>query len=159
MGLNTMDAKTIGTNSVKRSVQVMLKDLEALPEQAFTQNFGGKSRTVADIVYEVIKVNDDIGANMRGEQTPPWPDDGWLKAPADFQTKEAVISAFNASSSKLIETVEGFTEEQFAEKITTEHGETDRFERCRFIALHIWYHSGQLNFIQTMIGDDDWHWG
>ena len=153
-----MEAKTIGTNAVKRSVQLMLNDLEALPESAFDQNFGGKSRTVADIVYEVIKVNDDIAANMRKEQTPPWPDDGWLKAPEDFRTKEAVIAAFKASSDKLTETVESFSEEQFAETITTEHGETNRFERCRFIALHIWYHSGQLNFIQTLIGDDDWHW-
>lgn len=48
---------------------------------------------------------------------------------------------------------------QIHPETVTEHGETDRSERCRFIALHVWYHSGQLNFIQTLLGDDDWHWG
>lgn len=45
-----------------------------------------------------------------------------------------------------------------ADKVTTEHGETDVFERLRFIGLHTWYHSGQLNYMQTLLGASAWHW-
>ncbi len=55
-------------------------------------------------------------------------------------------------------TVEGMSSEELNATILTEEGETTRFERCRFMTLHVWYHSGQLNFIQTLLGDDAWHW-
>lgn len=31
-------------------------------------------------------------------------------------------------------------------------------KQVRFMAVPLWYHSGQLNFIQTLLGDDEWHW-
>jgi hypothetical protein len=153
-----MDAKTIATNSLKGACRVFLQDLQALPDDAFDKCFGGKARTVADIVFEVNLVNDHIGMLMRGEEAFPWPDEGWIKAPADFRTKEAVVDAFQKSSERIVATAESFTSEEFEEVIKTDDRETNRFERCRFMTLHLWYHSGQLNFIQTLLGDDGWNW-
>ena len=141
-------------NSAFRLVRV---DLHALPEDAFNKCMGGKARTVADIVYEVNLVNDHIGLTIRGEELFTWPE-GWVKAPADMQTKEAVIAAFEKSAQKTLDTAESFTSEQLEEPFMSDEGETTRFERFRFIALHTWYHSGQLNFIQTLLGDDEFHW-
>jgi hypothetical protein len=50
------------------------------------------------------------------------------------------------------------TEEDLAGTVKTEHGESTRASRCRFVALHNWYHSGQLNYIQALTGDDGWNW-
>ena len=136
---------------------MFLADLKALPEDAFDKCFGGKARTVADIVHEVNLVNDHIGLTIRGEELFEWPE-GWVTAPKNQRTKESVIAAFEASSKRILETVEGFTQEEMEAPITSDGRETNRFERCRFMALHVWYHSGQLNFIQTLLGDDGWHW-
>lgn len=46
-----MDARAIGVNGLKRICHLILQDLEALPEDALTKRFGGKSRTVPDIVH------------------------------------------------------------------------------------------------------------
>ncbi|MBS1706445.1 MAG: hypothetical protein JST40_11250 [Armatimonadetes bacterium] len=153
-----MEIKPIAIGVVKSAVGVFTKDLEALPEDAFSKDFGGKSRTVADIVTEVNMVNDHIGMVIRGETPFEWPDGGWIKAPEGFACKETIVTAFKESTDKFLATLEGFSEEQFMESILDDGSPTNRFERCRFAALHLWYHSGQLNFMQTLLGDDAWHW-
>lgn len=143
---------------VKSAFKIVRDDLEALPADAFDKKFGEKTRTVADIVYEINLVNDHIGLTIRNEELFPWPEGGWITAPEDFRAKETVVAAFSQSSERFIQTVEGFSEEQFLEPIMSDDRETNRFERCRFVAVHLWYHCGQLNFIQTILGDDEWHW-
>ena|SRR2546421_9561050 len=138
---------------------MFLQDLQALPEEAFTKSFNSTTRTVADIVYEVNLVNDHVGMALRGEEPFPWPEEGWIKAPEDLRTKAGVISAFENSSQKIIATVEALSEADLEGMVQTEHGERTRFDRCMFMALHMWYHSGQLNYIQTLLGDDGFHWG
>ena len=151
------DAKTIAVNMLKGSFHLLGKDLDALPEEAFAQSFGPACRTVADLIHEVNMVNDHIRLTIRGEELFDWPD-GWIKAPPDFQAKDTVIAAFKRSSESFIETADGFSEEEMLSDIGDEGRVTNRFERCRFVALHNWYHSGQLNFIQTLRGDDAFHW-
>ncbi len=152
-----MEMKTSATKSLQNACSLFSQDLDALPEEAFTESFGPATRTVADIVYEVNMVNDHIGMAMRGEEQPKWPD-GWVKAPADFQTKDEVVNGFKQSSEQILNLVAPFTDEDIDVVLKENDGERTRADRCRFMALHIWYHSGQLNFIQTLLGDDAWHW-
>lgn len=144
--------------SLARACEMFQRDLEALPDEAFDKSFGAATRTVANIVYEVNLVNDHIGMVLRGEQPFAWPEGGWIKAPADFQRKDAVLGGFQVSSKRILKTAASFSAESMEEPLETESGPTTRSERCRFMALHLWYHSGQLNFIQTLLGDDAWHW-
>jgi hypothetical protein len=153
-----MDAKATAVSGLKGIFRLFLIDLESLPDVAYTRQLGPKTRTVADIVYEVNLVNDHVGMVIRGEEPFSWPEGDWIKAPVGFNTKDKVVGAFKSSSDRFVATAESFTSEQFDETIKTEEGETTRFDRCRFVTLHTWYHSGQLNFIQTLLGDDAWHW-
>jgi len=134
------------------------KDLNALPESVFDRKLGGTARTVADIVYEVNLVNDHVGLTIRGEELFPWPDGGWITAPEHLRTKDVVLESFRDSSAKIIATARGFSEAELDESVVTEQGEKTRRERIRFLTLHLWYHCGQLNFIQTLLGDGEWHW-
>jgi hypothetical protein len=153
-----MSNKSTAVSGLVSACNMFKQDLEALPEEAFTKRFGPKVRTVADIVYEVNMVNDMLGMIIRGEEPPAWPEGGWVTAPGDFNTKDIVLAAFSESSAKIIATAEALTPEELLAPMQSERGETNREERCRFLALHRWYHSGQLNYIQTLFGDDEWHW-
>ena len=152
-----MHDKEAALKGLQGAFHVFRADLEALPEEAFERHFGGKTRTVADIVCEVNLVNDHIGLTLRREPLFDWPE-GWITAPEDKRSKPAVLASLQESSERILKTIEAMSPEELAAKFTTEHGETDGYERCRFISLHLWYHSGQLNFIQTLLGDDGWHW-
>lgn len=153
-----MDIKAGALNGLKRAIEIFQKDIQSLSDEALVARFGPKTRTVADIVFEVNLVNDHIGMSVRGEEPFPWPDGGWITAPADFCTKEVILAAFERSAERIVSTFESLSEEELEAPMSTEHGETNAFERCRFVAVHLWYHSGQINYIQTMLGDDDWHW-
>lgn len=154
-----MSVRETAVKGVSRSFGVLIQDLEALPEEAFSKSLGGKARTAADIVYELNMVNDHIGMTIRGEKPFDWPeDDGWITAPAEFSNKETALAAIKESSEKMIKTAEGFSDADMDKAIKTEHGETNIAERLRFVALHNWYHSGQFNYMQTLLGDSEWHW-
>lgn len=153
-----MNIKEPAAKGVARACSIFLQDLQALPEEAFDRSFGGKARTVADIVYEVNLVNDQVEMVIRGVKPLDEPDEGWVKAPEGCRDKETVINGFRKSSERIIATIEALTEHQMEEPILDDGKETTSFERCRFVTLHVWYHSGQLNFIQTLLGDDGWHW-
>ena len=153
-----MAAETQPARSLERAFTIFSQDLEALPADAFTKRFGPETRTVADIVHEVNLVNDGAAMEMRGEKPFPWPEGDWVTAPDGLNTKESVMAAFETSRQKCLETAGAFSTEQMDEKIATDDGDTTRGERCRFMTLHLWYHSGQLNFIQTLLGDTAWHW-
>jgi len=153
-----MDSKSIAVRDLQNARHQFLSDLKALPDDAFTKRFGPATRTVADIVYEVNLVNDHVGIVMRGEEPFEWPEGDWITAPSNFQTKDEVISGFEKSMDRILETAESFSPEEFESPIDNEGKKTNRFERCRFMTVHLWYHSGQLNFIQTLLGDDGFHW-
>jgi len=152
-----MDIHAIALNGLKSALGAMRQDIEAVPDDVWAKNLGGKARSAADIVYEVCLVNDHFGLTLRGEPLFDWPD-GWVVAPEEWRSKADALPLFDASVAKILATIESFPADSMETKVQTEHGETDRFERCRFMTLHAWYHSGQLNYIQTLAGDDAWHW-
>ena len=143
--------------SLKSALTIFHKDLEALPEKAFAESFGGDARTAADIAYEAAMVNDDILRNLVGEPMIDWPE-GWLRAPEGLRSKTEAIANFQRSAAELLAAVEPWGAEELAAIVVNEHGGDTREGRCRFMALHLWYHSGQLNFMQTLLGDTAWHW-
>lgn len=153
-----MDISAPIVKSFERACAIFSQDLDALPDEAFFKSLGGKARTVADIVTEVNMVNDHVCIVMEGKTPFPWPEDGWITAPSDMDTRDKVILSFKDSSQRCQEIVRSFNEAKFLEPLVTEDSTTTRLERVRFMTLHIWYHSGQLNFIQTLLGDDGGHW-
>jgi hypothetical protein len=153
-----MEATTPEAQSLKWVCANISRDLQALPEEAFVKKFGSATRTVADIVYEVNLVNDHIGMIMRGEEPFDWPEGDFVRAPEGFDTKQVVIDAFAKSSERIVATAESFSPEEMQAPLKTDEGITSRADRCRFMTLHLWYHGGQLNFIQSMLGDAAWHW-
>ncbi len=153
-----MAANSQPARSLERAFTIFSQDLAALPADAFTKRFGPVTRTVADIVHEVNLVNDRALMEMKREEAFPWPEGDWITAADGLNSKETVIAAFESSRQKCLETAGAFSGEQMDERIITDDGDTTRAERCRFMTLHLWYHSGQLNFIQTLLGDTAWHW-
>lgn len=153
-----MTYKDLAHGGFAQASKRFLEDLDALPESAFTHSFGPATRTVADIVYEVNLVNKHVAMTLRDEEPFAWPEGGWITAPEGFDSKSVVTEAFRSTSEMVLSTLEGLSEEQFLELQATDQGEKTRLQQCQFMSMHVWYHSGQLNFIQTLLGDSDWHW-
>lgn len=154
-----MDLKANALASLKSAVSHFIQDLEALPEDSVFTRHGGTSRSAADIAYETMLVNDEMRAIITGEAGPIWPDDEWTHAPESWKTKAVVIAEFKASSDKLIGLAESYSSDEFEAIAKSEKSERTRFERFQFAAMHTMYHCAQLNYIQSMLGDGQMHWG
>lgn len=154
-----MDLKANVLSSLKVAVSHFIKDLEALPEEAVFARHGGTSRSAADIAYETALVNDEMRAIIVGEAGPVWPEEEWTHAPEAWKTKAEVVAFFSESADKLVALAESFKADEFEVIAKSEKSERTRFERFQFAAMHTMYHCAQLNFIQSMLGDGEMHWG
>jgi len=156
--MGPMEVKKVAYDELAGAFQVFRQDLEALPEDAVAKSFGPKTRTVADIVYEINFVNDRIATVMRGETPPPFPGEGWNRAPEGYRTKDMLLKTLKESSSSILSMVEDYSDADMEESLATGSGQRTRLERCQFMTVHLWYHCGQLNYIQTLLGDEEIHW-
>lgn len=152
-----MDEKTIAVEALRSAFRMFRQDLDALPEDAFDRCCGGKARTVADIVHEVNLVNDHVRATVCGEPLFDWPE-AWITAPENQRTKATVMAAFDASADKAVAAFEGMDGDRFMTPMEPEDPKSAPLGHLRFLLMHCFYHSGQLNFIQTLLGDDAMHW-
>ena len=151
----TTKEKTLST--VTRVFRFFQQDLENLPADVFDKSLGGKARTVADIAYEVRLTNERLCHDLQGQPSSEQPN-AWAIAPEEARTKEATIQSFQTSCEQVIQLIERMSPEELEEVVPGVLGEASRADHCRSMTVHLWYHSGQLNFIQALLGDSDMHW-
>lgn len=155
--MSEIDLVQYAQNHVGNLKTMYAKDLEALSQEQLTSSFAGAARTAVDFTYEVIVINRRIASRLRGEDPGALPWEAgkeWAVAPESHRSKEALIADFNASADELIAAVAGDP----LRKIVTPMGEQTALELAVFAAMHIGYHGGQLNYIQSLHGDAGIHW-
>lgn len=133
-------------------------DLRAMDEKLLTSSSGGSSRSAADFTYEIVTINKRISKRMRGEDPGEFKFDGWVKAPEEFQSKDAIVAGLEESMTEIIEAFANVPEDEMFRKIETPSGETSPMDLAGFAVDHMTYHDAQLNFIQAMNGDEKVHW-
>lgn len=134
------------------------QDLDALPAEALTASIGGVARKPADYSYEVAVVNQRIAALFRGEDPGAWPYEGWVTAPADKTTHDALKAEVTNSLEAMASALEAMPDEKFTAKIPFFGSESYPHEIAAFAVMHTGYHMGQLNLHQSVLGDGDVHW-
>ena len=152
--MNTKE-KTLG--SVTRALRFFQQDLENLPPEVFEKSLGGKARTAADIAYEVRLTNERLCRDLQRLESSESPN-AWTVAPEEFRTKEAAIASFQSSADQVVALIERLSVEEMEEVVPGVLGDASRADHCRAMTVHLFYHSGQLNFIQTLLGDSEIHW-
>lgn len=143
---------------IKNSASCYSSDLNAMPEDALDQSPGGKARSAYDITYEVVELNRIVAGRARGEQTPFDGSEGWTRAPESYKNKAAVIADFEDSITQLVDALTGVNEETMSTPVETPFGALPLARLAEIVPRHIMYHSGQLNYIQTWLGDEVFHW-
>lgn len=157
-----MDAerfKSYLAEQVRGAKDKYLKDLEALDEGALRSSPGGTARTPYDFTYEVVYVNRRIAARLRGEDPGPFSGEGWIRAPEDCQNKVRMATDLRESTDAVLKAWEALPSTELEKKIPVANSETTPIEMMTLCSVHLNYHDAQLNFLQTLLGDDEMHWG
>lgn len=110
------------------------KDIRALPDEALTKSPGGVAKAPATIAAEVVSMCDWCAGALRGD-------------------------AVNASAANLGSAIREASDKTLASVVTPPWQMPAPMAVHAQVAVnHIWYHDGQLNYLQALQGDSAVHW-
>ncbi len=153
-----IDAREYLTGWLKGLTGMTIADIKAIPEDKWTATFGGCTRPANEIMADTINLLFWTTAAIKDEHGDATED--YMKdLGAQIATRDAAIATFTQA-------VEGFEAALNAasiERLTTVvtppwQMPAPLFGLAQIAVSHIWYHDGQLNYIQCLLGDDKVHW-
>jgi hypothetical protein len=137
-----------------------VKDLDALSEEQLASTPGGAARSPYDFTFELVFVNRRIAQRLRGETPAPASnDDGWMKAPESFRSKETAKKEVAETMDEILKAWDNLDPANLQTPIKLPNGnETSAIDMASLAARHAGYHDAQLNYLQAMHGDEKVHW-
>src|ERR1044072_1511125 len=111
----------------------------------------GEGRDIYDQVFECAQVNRRFANTLKGVPNGEWVADSTYKSSAE------ATDDLKASAAELASVVRELDDEALARQYTTGMGPMPG-SLCISIALgNMYYHGGQINLIQMMLGDKEFH--
>ncbi len=156
--MNTSDVRELVKNSIVKAVTRYQQDLGALPAEKFAVSPGGEARSAADFTHECALLNRWFAASLRGDALTRDTPNGWIKAGGDALDLTLATAAFKDSADELLAAFEALDDAGLDKLVPGYQGPTPAYAWALFAATHIVYHDAQLNYIQSMLGDDKMHW-
>ncbi len=143
---------------IANGAKYYLKDFSFIPVDRIAASPGGVARAPIDFTYEVAYINRRVAARLRGEEVPPFKMEGWITAPEEFLDVAKMAIEFQAAVDDVLESLDKFPAEDLEKEIDIQTGKTTAKSMLNMVATHITYHDAQLNYIQSLYGDDEVHW-
>jgi hypothetical protein len=132
-------------------------DINAIPDDKWTNTYGGCSRPAGALLADAITMMSWTTDTLKGEKSNAYDDMGALAG--KLGDKAAAVAALAEASQALGAAINGASDELLNSTVEAPWGmPTPVYMLAQIAVSHIWYHDGQLNYIQCMLGDDKVHW-
>lgn len=154
-----IDARTYLAGWLQGLVSMYTADVNAIPDEKWTETFGGCSRPAneltADAVAMILWTTKAINGNPDAST---YMDD--IKAmTTEFANKTVAVAKLSEACNDLGVAIKSASDERLNSSVAAPWGmETPLFTLAHIAVSHIWYHDGQLNYIQCLLGDEKVHW-
>lgn len=157
--MSTFDARAHLHGVTVRAHQMFVKDLNALTEENASACPGGVARPAIEVVVECAGVNGSIaGLLTTGEFNRPTPEERKAHY-ATITTREAALAELEQKTQALLAAIDTMDENTLGEMLPGIFGSPmTRFALAEVPYMHMMYHDGQLNYIQSLHGDSEIHW-
>jgi hypothetical protein len=132
-------------------------DIQAMSDEMLGALPGGNARCGFDLIFEITEFNNYVADRAAGREG-SIETNGWVRAPESFRSKEVALQQFKDSVSALSTNLLAASSETMDTPAATPFGEIPLSRLAGIAPRHMMYHSGQLNYIQTIYGDDEFHW-
>ncbi len=98
---------------IEQASKSYLQDLEAMTEDQILGSVGGGARKPIDFTFETAIINRRVAARVAGTTPPEMPKtEGWIEAPEELRSKEAIIAYFKSASDELVGAAKGLPESE-----------------------------------------------
>lgn len=137
----------------REMVRQMLTTAKYFPADQREATFGGASKSPQWIIAHCATFNALMADVFSGRDHATPGDD------REPQSWEQTLAFLEAATEALCTAIAGLAT-QPVESFTMPWGETMPADHAIFLpGSHVVYHNGQLNYIQTILGDAEGHWG
>lgn len=154
-----IDARGYLSGWANALVGMYASDINAIPEDKWNASFGGCTRPASELTADALSLMIWTTEALKGNIEPEYGPENLDQVKVDCQTKASALA-------KLTSVVEGFSaalanaSDESLNAIVTPPWQMDAplFMIAQIAVSHLWYHDGQLNYIQSLLGDDKVHW-
>ena len=137
--------------------------LATTPDDRLRWSPSPSARTpLEQVAHAAFSVGHMLG-NLEGRTfEEPTTDDAQRRHRADdatITTREAALALLEKNSAAYLAWLDGVTEDKLSSKVKAPFGmgEFPVMAMIGFMPVHLNWHSAQLDYIQTIYGDQDWH--
>lgn len=134
-----------------------IADINAIPDEKWTQSFGGCVRSANHLLADTVTNCMWTTAILKGENSSCYND---MEALGEtFVDKAAGVDAFKTASDDLANAIRSASDEILNSVVNAPWGMPTPVMTLAHISVsHVWYHDGQFNYIQSLLGDEKVHW-
>ncbi len=147
--------KDIAKGGIMHEAELIVKDAKYIPEDKFCVCPMGCAKTAAAILREIAIGNVKLSGAIKGTG----PD-------AEFESRAEKANTVDELGTLVIESakiacgvIDSVAEEDLEKQVTMPWGASFPMFVAIFLpSQHMTYHDGQINYIQTLHGDNCFHW-
>jgi hypothetical protein len=133
-------------------------DVENMTDEQLAEKKMGVGRSPIDMTAEVALFNAMCSKILSGG-TAQYDPEAMGAAMAELDSREKACAALKENTDKLSGVIGGLSDEDLGAEITAPWGEPiTKAGLANMCVGHMMYHDGQINFIQTLNGDNEVHW-
>jgi hypothetical protein len=157
--MDSIDAKGYLSGWLQGLKDMYTADVRAIPEDKWNATFGGCTRPASELTADALGLLDWTSYRLRGEAAEDWQNVNKPAIAAKCSTRDGALECLNDCVSRFSESFKDANPANLNQSIQTPWGmETPLFMVAQIAVSHLWYHDGQLNYIQALLGDDKVHW-
>lgn len=159
MSNQTIDAKAYLSGWLNGLQGMYLADINAIPEDKWHATYGGCTRSASDITADAISLFGWTSQAMKGNVLQAGEGEMMETLKAECASKEGAAACMKSHVSDFVAALAGCSEEALNSPVKAPWGlEAPLFALAQIAVSHLWYHDGQLNYIQCLLGDEKIHW-
>lgn len=156
--LNLFDPKREVLERLNFANSLFSADVTAMPSELLASTSGGVSRCGYDFLFELTGFYDSFADLLvQGPNDIEGPS-GWVRAPQEFYDKDSAVAGLHVAIAKFVSALESYRGDFLADQFPSPVGVFTPIGIANLAVWHTMYHSGQLNYIQTIHGDEGFHW-
>ncbi len=146
--------------SAQFAQRLLSNDLKATPDDKLHVGHGGCSRTPLNIVAECAMVNGLIAGFLSTGKFEGRPSAERAAHLNSVDTREKALAYLEEETQRLVAAIDAMDESTLGEVTDGPIGRPmTRFAIAGLASTHMMYHDGQLNYVQSICGDSEMHWG
>ncbi|MDQ2687772.1 MAG: DinB family protein [Armatimonadota bacterium] len=147
-----------------RAKEAITQALATTPDDRINWSSAPTARTPIECVAHAAFVVKGLHGVLNGQplaaSDPVEADRGLREWEKQFHTRDAVLSLLEQNSADYVAWLDALTPERLASMVEMpfNSGPAPMIVGLTLIPGHMNWHTAQVNYIQTIYGDRDWHW-